>query len=135
MRIAIVGICIGVTASSYYRASKGEWFGTGLALGNAYYHFGRLGRLAMSAEKGHTMAVKTFSWSPNARYYCGLVDGRPDQDNLKTEVCGLSFDNPIGIAAGFDKHAEVRTIDIYVYLSLSIYRYPFLSVSLSFVLE
>ena len=27
-------------------------------------------------------------------------------ENLKTSVCGLKFDNPIGLAAGFDKNAE-----------------------------
>tara|TARA_B100001059_G_scaffold234095_1_gene275715 strand:+ start:589 stop:1647 length:1059 start_codon:yes stop_codon:yes gene_type:complete len=27
-------------------------------------------------------------------------------DNLKTSICGLKIDNPIGLAAGFDKNAE-----------------------------
>ncbi|HAA93954.1 MAG TPA: dihydroorotate dehydrogenase (quinone) [Rhodospirillaceae bacterium] len=33
----------------------------------------------------------------------------PDPPSLATEVAGLSFPNPIGIAAGFDKDAEVFT--------------------------
>ncbi|HET7681669.1 MAG TPA: quinone-dependent dihydroorotate dehydrogenase [Xanthobacteraceae bacterium] len=39
----------------------------------------------------------------------GLVRGasEPDDPILATEVLGLSFPNPIGLAAGFDKDAEV----------------------------
>ncbi|MER9441036.1 quinone-dependent dihydroorotate dehydrogenase [Mesorhizobium sp. M0340] len=40
---------------------------------------------------------------------CGLpVAGRPPQDNrLKVSRCGLDFPNPLGMAAGYDKNAEV----------------------------
>lgn len=31
----------------------------------------------------------------------------PDAAQLKTEICGLPLNNPIGMAAGFDKNAEV----------------------------
>ncbi|KAG2490205.1 hypothetical protein HYH03_011332 [Edaphochlamys debaryana] len=34
------------------------------------------------------------------------VDDRPDPLSLSTEVFGLRFSNPVGLAAGFDKHAE-----------------------------
>jgi dihydroorotate dehydrogenase len=39
----------------------------------------------------------------------GLVRGIPTPDDpiLKTRVLGIDFPNPIGLAAGFDKHAEV----------------------------
>ena len=39
----------------------------------------------------------------------GLVRGAPELDDpvLKTRVFGLDFPNPIGLAAGFDKDAEV----------------------------
>lgn len=39
----------------------------------------------------------------------GLVprDTRADSSLLKTTVWGKSFSNPIGLAAGFDKHAQV----------------------------
>lgn len=38
-----------------------------------------------------------------------LPKGRPpiDDPRLKTDVFGLAFDNPLGLAAGFDKNAEV----------------------------
>jgi dihydroorotate dehydrogenase len=40
---------------------------------------------------------------------CGLpVAGRPPRDaRLKVTVCGLDFPNPLGMAAGYDKNAEV----------------------------
>jgi dihydroorotate dehydrogenase len=39
----------------------------------------------------------------------GLVGDRGERDDpiLATRVCGLAFPNPIGLAAGFDKNAEV----------------------------
>ncbi|TJW16644.1 MAG: quinone-dependent dihydroorotate dehydrogenase [Mesorhizobium sp.] len=40
---------------------------------------------------------------------CGLpVAGRAPRDNrLKVSVCGIDFPNPLGMAAGYDKNAEV----------------------------
>lgn len=35
-----------------------------------------------------------------------LQDWRIDDPILATEVMGLRFPNPVGLAAGFDKHAE-----------------------------
>ena len=37
----------------------------------------------------------------------GSSDPYADQKSLAIEVAGLSFENPIGLAAGFDKNAEV----------------------------
>jgi dihydroorotate dehydrogenase len=33
-----------------------------------------------------------------------------DDDRLRTEAFGLEFDNPVGVAAGFDKNAELPSI-------------------------
>jgi dihydroorotate dehydrogenase len=33
-----------------------------------------------------------------------------DDDRLRTEAFGLDFDNPVGVAAGFDKNAELPSI-------------------------
>ena len=40
---------------------------------------------------------------------CGLpVTGRPTRDDrLNVSVCGIDFPNPVGMAAGYDKNAEV----------------------------
>ncbi|GAA5889629.1 hypothetical protein JCM6882_007087 [Rhodosporidiobolus microsporus] len=51
-------------------------------------------------EKGHELAVKVLS-SGLAPVDCGV-----DDERLAFELWGKKFSNPIGIAAGFDKHAE-----------------------------
>lgn len=55
----------------------------------------------MDPEAAHNLTVKMLS-----RGITGKL-GRPQRfDRLKTNVFGLDFDNPIGLAAGFDKNAE-----------------------------
>lgn len=55
----------------------------------------------ISAETGHRLAVEALKrgLAPAARM--------PDDPLLACRVFGLSFSNPIGLAAGFDKDAEV----------------------------
>ena len=67
---------------------------------------GRLGALAlpllhrMDAETAHGLTIQALSRMPPLP--------RPDQDTrLRVEAFGLNFPNPVGIAAGFDKNAEV----------------------------
>lgn len=58
-----------------------------------------------NAERAHDLALKTLSlaanWPP-ATAVLGKVYGSPA---LPTEVLGLRFPNPVGLAAGLDKHA------------------------------
>jgi dihydroorotate dehydrogenase len=56
--------------------------------------------LATDPETGHHLAVTALKTLPVPR--CGADDAR-----LKVQAFGLSFPNPVGLAAGFDKHAEV----------------------------
>jgi dihydroorotate dehydrogenase len=55
----------------------------------------------MSAERAHGLAIQALK--------LGLVpaDGAPDAAVLRQGAFGLSFSNPLGLAAGFDKNAEV----------------------------
>jgi len=55
----------------------------------------------MDAEKAHGAAI--------AALKTGLVPApaKFSHDSLRIEVCGLSFPNPVGLAPGFDKNAEV----------------------------
>lgn len=55
----------------------------------------------MDPEKAHGLALKALN--------CGLAPhGRVPQDKvLASRVWGLDFPNPVGLAAGFDKDAEV----------------------------
>ncbi|XP_049573082.1 dihydroorotate dehydrogenase (quinone), mitochondrial isoform X2 [Syngnathus scovelli] len=54
----------------------------------------------VGAETAHVLAIKMISLGlvPINRYQ--------DPDSLEINVLGLKFKNPIGIAAGFDKHGE-----------------------------
>jgi dihydroorotate dehydrogenase len=56
--------------------------------------------LATDPETGHNLAVAALKTLPLPA--CGTDDRR-----LAVSTFGLSFPNPVGLAAGFDKHAEV----------------------------
>jgi len=56
----------------------------------------------LDAEKAHKLAVQLASYGM-VPSFATLAE---DHEVLKTDLWGLSFDTPIGLAAGFDKHAE-----------------------------
>jgi dihydroorotate dehydrogenase len=56
--------------------------------------------LAMDPENAHRAAILGLKAAP-------LPAGGPDDPRLAVEAFGLRFPNPIGMAAGFDKNAEV----------------------------
>src|SRR5512135_3469213 len=55
---------------------------------------------ALDAEDAHTLAIKALRYMPLAR-------PAADPSELAVRAFGLNFPNPIGIAAGFDKNAQV----------------------------
>lgn len=67
----------------------------------------RLYRLAwpvlrlIDPEKSHRLAIEAL------KYGLGRKRAAPDDPVLAARIFGLDFSNPIGLAAGFDKHAEV----------------------------
>jgi dihydroorotate dehydrogenase len=65
--------------------------------------FDRLARpllYALDPEDAHRLAIRMLQVVPRPPV-------PPDDTRLATRVFGLNFLNPIGIAAGFDKHAEI----------------------------
>jgi dihydroorotate dehydrogenase len=54
----------------------------------------------LDPEDAHRLAIRTLKFAP-------LPPAVPDDGRLAMRMFGLNFPNPIGIAAGFDKHAEV----------------------------
>ncbi len=65
--------------------------------------FARLARPllhALDPEDAHRLAIRLLQFAP-------LPRPAPDDKRLAMRVFGLNFPNPIGIAAGFDKNAEV----------------------------
>jgi dihydroorotate dehydrogenase len=64
---------------------------------------GRIGRnllFRLEPETAHALSIKALA--------SGLAAGRPPRDpRLAVSLCGLAFPNPLGMAAGYDKNAEV----------------------------
>ncbi len=57
------------------------------------------------AEHAHNDALKFLSSASRSQFICGLLDKMYGAPDLPVEVFGLKFPNPIGLAAGMDKHA------------------------------
>tara|TARA_A100001037_G_scaffold44941_3_gene36082 strand:- start:632 stop:1747 length:1116 start_codon:yes stop_codon:yes gene_type:complete len=55
----------------------------------------------LDAETAHRATILGLRWGAAGR------DREMDSSILRTRVMGLDFPNPVGLAAGFDKHAEV----------------------------
>ena len=57
----------------------------------------------LDPEKAHTLAIKSLKYNllPN------LLKERENDSLLKTKLFNKDLKNPIGMAAGFDKNAEV----------------------------
>ena len=65
--------------------------------------FGRLARPLLNAldpEDAHALAVAALKFAP-------LPRAARDDRRLAVRALGLNFPNPVGVAAGFDKNAEV----------------------------
>ena len=54
---------------------------------------------ALDPETAHRLTVAALRWSPSRAPATGGA--------LATEIAGVRFPNPVGLAAGFDKNAEV----------------------------
>ncbi|MGC2640350.1 MAG: dihydroorotate dehydrogenase (quinone), partial [Pseudolabrys sp.] len=65
--------------------------------------FDRLSRpflRALDPEDAHALAIKALRYMP-------VVKASADDDALAVRAFGLKFPNPVGLAAGFDKNAQV----------------------------
>ena len=54
----------------------------------------------LDAEDAHRLAIQGLKLLP-------AIKPRPDDAKLAVRAFGLNFPNPVGMAAGFDKNAEV----------------------------
>jgi dihydroorotate dehydrogenase len=59
----------------------------------------------LDPERAHGLTVAALKFGLNLGF--GRARSEPDDPILATSVWGLDFPNPVGLAAGFDKHAEV----------------------------
>ena len=58
----------------------------------------------LDPEKAHNLAIDFLKFLPNSATLFSL---NKNYENLNQKLLGLDFTNPIGMAAGFDKNAEV----------------------------
>ena len=54
----------------------------------------------LDPERAHALALNALKIAP-------LPRAAPDDEKLRVQAFGLTFPNPVGLAAGFDKNAEV----------------------------
>ena len=54
----------------------------------------------MDPEKAHDLTIQMLKHFPPQRK-------KSDDPRLQVKLWGMSFDNPLGLAAGFDKNGEV----------------------------
>jgi dihydroorotate dehydrogenase len=57
------------------------------------------------SETAHNKAVNSLARLCHSRFALGVVEGIYGSPEVPTEVFGLKFPNPVGLAAGMDKHA------------------------------
>jgi dihydroorotate dehydrogenase len=57
------------------------------------------------AESAHDFALKQLARASHSRFACGVIGSFYGSPELPVELFGLKFSNPIGLAAGMDKHA------------------------------
>ena len=60
---------------------------------------------AEDAERAHNTALNLLGGLSRSRVACGIIGGIYRAPKLPVEVFGLKFPNPVGLAAGMDKHA------------------------------
>jgi dihydroorotate dehydrogenase len=68
---------------------------------NAFYGLGQALLHALDPERGHDLAIRTLELGIYPRA------AGPDDPRLAQQLWGLTFRNPVGMAAGFDKSARV----------------------------
>lgn len=71
-----------------------------MTVSHSLFRLARPAIFALDSETGHRLAIKSLKAMPASG--AAARSGR-----LATQVAGLDFPNPVGVAAGFDKDAEV----------------------------
>jgi dihydroorotate dehydrogenase len=61
---------------------------------------------AQEAEEVHSRTIRALAWSSRHSLVCDALASFCESPPLPTEVFGLKFPNPLGLAAGMDKYAE-----------------------------
>jgi dihydroorotate dehydrogenase (fumarate)/dihydroorotate dehydrogenase len=65
------------------------------------------GLFAVSADRSHALAHAALRWALPWRMLSAANQLVVDDERLKTRFAGIELPNPVGLAAGFDKNAEL----------------------------
>ena len=71
-----------------------------------YHHFIRPFLFAQDAERIHDRTMRSLGWAGRHSLPCDALASCFAGPALPTEALGLTFPNPVGLAAGMDKHAD-----------------------------
>src|SRR2546428_568204 len=61
---------------------------------------------AQDSEQVHNCALRALAWASRHEMICDALGSFFGAPELPTEAFGLRFANPVGLAAGMDKHAD-----------------------------
>src|ERR1700733_274946 len=87
-------------ASARRRGKRRSTNGGAFIVIGTFEHLARPLLAALDPENAHRLTIAALKFAP-------LPRGGKDDPRLGVRVFGLDFPNPVGMAAGFDKHAEV----------------------------
>ncbi len=71
-------------------------------MGNLLFKLARPALFFLDPERAHGVSIRALKFG-----FARTMPRRADDPILATKVWNLAFPNPVGLAAGFDKHAEV----------------------------
>src|SRR2546429_120603 len=71
-----------------------------------YRHLIRPVLFAQDAEEIHNRTMRGLAWAGRHKMVCDALASFFGARQLPVEVFGLKFPNPVGLAAGMDKHAK-----------------------------
>ena len=61
---------------------------------------------SLQPEKAHSFALQLFETTRNIPVLGSILKSRYRSENKPIQLFGLNFNNPVGLAAGFDKNGE-----------------------------
>jgi len=71
-----------------------------------YRHLVRPVLFSQDAEQIHNRTLRALSWAGRNELICDALESFFGAPDLPVELFGLRFPNPVGLAAGMDKHAD-----------------------------
>jgi len=78
---------------------------TAISLSDSWYRIAGPALRCLPAETAHRCAIRALAWGCLPGWASGTDPA--SQEPLRQRLWGLDFSNPVGLAAGFDKDAEV----------------------------